>query len=309
MAFDVMQSLFGLTPSAVQQTIRTEEEARARTQANLLQGNPFAAGAYSPLRAGERMLTGTRQIAGQVDPRMQAAQQLQGIVQSVQQRGVDMATPEGLIELANELNKVPDFAGFAIGMRQQAAQMQAKARRAVLEEGKIISETEENIAQADKARREPPPKPEKISREDRWVQLDAKKNSPEGLTTPEKNEYTALSRLLFKPEKGSEESSTATRWNLETVAARQSLAAQGVDWTKPLTGRNAALPGIVDIHQKANRGAWPGTTLPSSQAPAPAPTTPTSKPMSAQDQQALQWANANPNDPRSKEIKRRLGVQ
>lgn len=308
MAFDVMQSLFGLTPTAVQQTLKAESEKRVTDTLNLLGGNPFAVGAAAPLRAGERMLAGTAQLAGQVDPRMQAATQLQGIVQSVQQRGVDMATPEGLIELANELNKVPDFAGFAIGMRQQAAQMQAKARRATLEEGKIISEIEENVAQAEKARREPPPKPEKVDRQDRWVQLDAKKNTPEGLTTPEKNEYNALSRLLFKPEKGSEESSTATRWNLETVAARQSLAAMGVDWTKPLTGRNAALPGIVDIHQKANRGAWPGTTLPSSSVPAPVAPTP-ARQMSAQDQEALRWANANPNDPRATAIKNRLGVK
>ena len=86
-----------------------------------------------------------------------------------------------------------------------------------------------------------------------------------------------------------------------------------VDWTKPLTGRNAALPGIVDIHQKANRGAWPGTTLPSSSIPTPAQAAPAAsaqtKKMSAQDQEALRWANANPTDPRSAEIKRRLGVK
>jgi hypothetical protein len=29
--------------------------------------------------------------------------------------------------------------------------------------------------------------------------------------------------------------------------------------------------------------------------------------MSAQDRQALSWANSNPNDPRAAEIKRRLG--
>jgi hypothetical protein len=33
------------------------------------------------------------------------------------------------------------------------------------------------------------------------------------------------------------------------------------------------------------------------------------KTMSSQDQQALQWANSNPNDPRSKTIKQKLGVQ
>lgn len=156
MAFDVMQSLFGLTPTAVNQALKAEEEARARTQVNLLQGNPFAAGAYGALQSGERMLTGVRNLTGQVDPRLQAAQQLQGIVQGVQQRGVDLATPEGLIELANELNTVPDFTGFAVGMRQQAAQMQAGARKAQLGEAETISKIEKNRAEAMKAMREQP---------------------------------------------------------------------------------------------------------------------------------------------------------
>lgn len=156
MAFDVMQSLFGLTPSAVQQAMRAEEEARARTQVNLLQGNPFAAGAYAPLQAGERMLSGTRQIAGMVDPRMQAAQQLQGIVQSVQQRGVDMATPEGLIELANELNRVPDFAGFAIGMRQQAARMATEQEKAQAEIGLKKAQTEKALREPTEGKVLPP---------------------------------------------------------------------------------------------------------------------------------------------------------
>lgn len=198
MAFDVMQSLFGLTPSAVQQTIRAEEEARARTQANLLQGNPFAAGAYAPLRAGERMLTGTAQLAGQVDPRMQAATQLQGIVQAVQQRGVDMATPEGLIELANELNKFPDFAGFSIGMRQQAAKMQAETRKAQFGEAKIASEIQKNIAQADKA------KAGKMSDQmnARFVDLSIKSRMG-GLDNTEKAELESLKELMtIKSPKG-----------------------------------------------------------------------------------------------------------
>jgi hypothetical protein len=264
-----MQSLFGLTPTAVQQTMRAEEEARARTQAGLLQGNPFAAGAYGALQTGERLLSGTRELAGIVDPRMQAAQRLQGIVQSVQQSGADLATPEGLVQLANELNKVPDFAGFAVGMRQQAAKMSQEGKKAALGEELIMSQIEENKAQAEKARREPTPKPEKIDRQDRWVALDAKKQS-EGLTKAEEAEYKSLSRLLFKPEKGTEDTTTATRWNLETQSAQTTLEAMGVDWTKPLTGRNAALPGIVEVYQKANRGAWPGTTL--RPAPAPQPT-------------------------------------
>lgn len=265
MAFDVMQSLFGLTPTAVGQALKTEEENRALAQARMLQGNPFAAGAYGALRSGERMLTGVQNLTGQVDPRMQAAQRLQGIVQSVQQSGVDMSTPEGLIELANQLNTVPDFAGFAFGIRQQAAKMSQEGRKAALGEELVMSQIEENKAQAEKARREPPPKTERVDRQDRWVTLDAKRQM-EGLSKPEEAEYKSLSRILFPPDKGNEETSTARRWDLETQAAQRSLAAMGVDWTQPLTGRNAALPGIVDVYQKANRGPWTGGAAPASAA-------------------------------------------
>lgn len=148
MAFDVMQSLFGLTPSAVQQTIRAEEEARARTQASLLQGNPFAAGVYPALQAGERLLTGTRELAGIVDPRMKAATDLRSVVQGLQDQGIDMATPEGMIALAGELNKNPDFAGMSVALRQQAAKMQGEME-------KTQAEIDLKKAQTEKALREP----------------------------------------------------------------------------------------------------------------------------------------------------------
>lgn len=148
MAFDVMQSLFGLTPSNVQQMMRAEEEARARTQVNLLQGNPFAAGAYAPLQAGERMLSGTRQLAGMTDPRMQAAQGLQAIIGGLQQQGVDMATPEGMIQLASALNTNPEFAGMSVALRQQASKM-------AMEQEKTQADIELRKAQTAKALREP----------------------------------------------------------------------------------------------------------------------------------------------------------
>lgn len=303
MAFDVMQSLFGLTPTAVGQALKAEEENRALTQARMLQGNPFAAGAYGALQSGERMLTGVRNLTGQVDPRMKIATDLRGVVQGLQNQGIDMATPEGMIQLASELNKNPDFAGMSVALRQQASKMQQEAKKSALSEQLTLSQIEENKAQAKKAAM--PPKPEKVSREDRWTQLETKRLG-EGLTKEEDNEYKALSRLLFKPEKGTEDTATARRWDLETKAAKDTLTAMGVDWSKPLTGRNAALPGIVDVYQKANRGPWGGR-----EAPAPSPrTAPTpAQALSQRDQQALAWANANPNDPRAAEIKRRLGVK
>lgn len=158
MAFDVMQSLFGLTPSSVRQMVGQEEENRARFQANLLQGNPFAAGAYAPLRAGERMLTGTREIAGMTDPRMQLATNIQNITKSLTDQGVDMSTPEGMVALAGELNKNPDLAGIAVALRQEAAKMQAAGQKGALERTKLEAEIELKRAQTEKALREPPAK-------------------------------------------------------------------------------------------------------------------------------------------------------
>lgn len=152
MAFDVMQSLFGLTPSSVQQTMKAEEEARALGQARMLQGNPFAAGVFPAIQAGERLLTGTRELAGVVDLRMKAATDLRATIQGLQDQGIDMATPEGMIQLASELNKNPDFAGMSVALRQQAAKMQG-------EQAKTEAEIELKKAQTTKALREPTTKP------------------------------------------------------------------------------------------------------------------------------------------------------
>lgn len=156
MAFDVMQSLFGLTPSNVQQILKAEEEARARFQTNLLQGNPFAAGAYGALQSGERMLSGVRGLVGQVDPRMKAATQVQGIVGALQQQGVDLATPEGMIELAKELNKNPELGGMAIALRQQAARMTTEQEKAQAEIGLKKAQTEKALREPTEGKVLPP---------------------------------------------------------------------------------------------------------------------------------------------------------
>lgn len=222
MAFDVMQSLFGLTPSNVQQMMRAEEEARARTQVNLLQGNPFAAGAYAPLQAGERMLSGTRQLAGMTDPRMQAAQGLQAIIGGLQQQGVDMATPEGMLELANALNTNPEFAGMSVALRQQAAKM-------AMEQEKTQADIELRKAQTAKALREPtegkvlPPGS---------VMVDAQGNviargeavTPKGEQPSEsKKKYDELVALGVPPERA-----RAIAYRTETTDIRRELADQKV---------------------------------------------------------------------------------
>jgi hypothetical protein len=52
-------------------------------------------------------------------------QALSSVIQQTQQQ-VDLGTPEGLIQLANNLNQLPQFAGMAVAMRQQAADLAQK---------------------------------------------------------------------------------------------------------------------------------------------------------------------------------------
>ncbi len=150
---NVVQSLFGLTPTNVQRQLDAEAERRAMELASLSR-SPVAASEYYGLRSAERFRNAP--LFGQ-NPRVAQAEQVQGVVQSLQQQGVDMATPEGLTQLAGELNKNPEFAGMALALRQEAAKKQAEARKRVLEEGKLISETQKNIAQAEKEGRETGP--------------------------------------------------------------------------------------------------------------------------------------------------------
>ena len=145
---NVVQSLFGLTPTNVQRQLDAEAEKRAMELASLSR-SPVAASEYYGLRGAERFRNAP--LFGQ-NPRVAQAEQLQGVIQSLQQQGVDMATPEGMTQLAGELNKNPEFSGMALALRQQATQMQAAARKTQFEEAKTGSIIAENLAKADQAR-------------------------------------------------------------------------------------------------------------------------------------------------------------
>jgi hypothetical protein len=122
--------------------------------AGALAANPLANAmrpVADPLAAYGGLITGAgaqlQQSIGKAFGQQTPQEQLQSIVQSVQQRA-DLGTPEGLLDLANELNQVPQFSGFALGMRQEAAKM---AR----EQARIEAEVGLKRAQAEKALREP----------------------------------------------------------------------------------------------------------------------------------------------------------
>lgn len=130
-----MQSLFGLSMQPQQ---------------------PVAA---DPLQAFSGLISGTgtslQQNITSAFGQMTPQQALSGIVQRTQQEA-DLGTPEGLIQLANNLNQLPQFSGLALAMRQEAsnlAQQKQKTQAEVFAKGaqaqKDIIETQKTLRQID----------------------------------------------------------------------------------------------------------------------------------------------------------------
>lgn len=89
-------------------------------------------------------------LFGQQPAAVAVKNQLTQIVQQVQASGVDIATPEGQIALAQELSKYPEFIGMATAMRQQAA---TSAQETALKQ----AQTAKALAEAKKASMEQGP--------------------------------------------------------------------------------------------------------------------------------------------------------
>lgn len=80
------------------------------------------------------------------------------------------------------------------------------------------------------------------------------------------------------------------------------------DPTLPADIRKAAGQEILRLF-KARRDQFSAEGMETPGVSSAPVSTPTKRQFSGQDQQALDWANANPNDPRSVKIKQKLGVQ
>ena len=100
----ITQSLFGLPVDPVAAASRPVDPLQAYS--GLISGT------------GASMQQNITQAFGQQTPQ----QAFSSILQQTQQQA-DLGTPEGLIQLANNLNQLPQFAGVAVAMRQQAAQL------------------------------------------------------------------------------------------------------------------------------------------------------------------------------------------
>lgn len=111
---NVMQSLFGL-----------DLEPRQPAVSDPLQAVSGLIG-----RTGESLRQNIAGAFGQQTPR----QALNSIIQRTQVEA-DLGTPEGLVALANNLNQLPQFAGMALAMRQEAAD---RAQAAELTKARIF---------------------------------------------------------------------------------------------------------------------------------------------------------------------------
>jgi hypothetical protein len=130
---NVMQSLFGLN---------LPQQQQAAPSFNPL-GNLSAMGAA----AGASLRQNIAGAFGQQTPQ----QALSSIIQQTQQQ-TDLGTPEGLVELANNLNQFPQFSGIALAMRQEAAKLgqeQTKFSYDIAAKGAQISESAARMAESE----------------------------------------------------------------------------------------------------------------------------------------------------------------
>ena len=128
---NVMQSLFGLN-------MPTQQAAPAFNPL----GNLSAMGA----EAGASLRQNIAGAFGQQTPQ----QALSSIIQQTQQQ-VDLGTPEGLVQLANNLNQFPQFSGIALSMRQEAAKLgqeQTKFSYDIAAKGAQITESGARTAES-----------------------------------------------------------------------------------------------------------------------------------------------------------------
>lgn len=231
------------------------EAARARreTPMQAITGQIQAAGAQLQQSVGG--------MFGQVPAAVAQQDKLRSIVTSVQDTGVDLSTPEGMEALAAELNKSSEFIGIAVSMRQQAQKMREDKEMKGLTKRKIESEIEENIAQAEKAR-----KPAAVD-------TPFGKINPADFTPKSIQAFIKTGNYgdLVPREKTTDgdKFGPAERWNAEIDAATNFLRLNKVDITQPLPASKAALPGYADAYEKANRPRWTGKAQPSAAPTAP----------------------------------------
>ena len=132
---DIVGSLFGVTPQAVQADITAPIFNRAQQFAQL---KPMQQAQYGLYSGGAMLGQGIAGLLGGEDPRLVQARQMQQVKDWIGQSGVDINTPEGLQKAAQYAQSIGATEG-AMFLGQQSQQMQAAASKMQLEQAQAYS--------------------------------------------------------------------------------------------------------------------------------------------------------------------------
>jgi hypothetical protein len=143
----------GLFPSVAGLFATPGAEQQARLQAAAQPTNPLQAVSGNIGFLGERMQQGIGARFGQMPEVDRKRQVFQQLVNNLAQQGVDISTPQGMVQLAQQMSSIPGLEGEALGLRQRAAQMAQQAQMQGLEAEKIRAQTAKATAEAEKAGR------------------------------------------------------------------------------------------------------------------------------------------------------------
>lgn len=235
--------------------------------ARATQQTPMQAMTGTILGASEQLGQSIGTLFGQKPAAVAQQDKLKEVVIRAQASGKDLSTPEGLLALAQELERDPEFVGMALSLRQQAAEMVTKANERALAARKTESEIQENIAQARKYSQEQSP----------FGKINPADFTPASLSKFAKS--GSWSDLVYNEKaRGTEgKFDAAARWNSEIDAATTFLRNNKIDPNKPLPPNQAVLPGFTDAYRKAQRPRWD----PSSPSPGGPALKPTAVPLPA----------------------------
>lgn len=146
MADNIVGSLFGLDPAALQRQQQVADQAQAYRYATL---DPMQQAKYLQATGASGLVRGVGGLLGMEDPELAKASKIKQIAS-----GIDMTTPEGLRELANAIKSfAPQEAMMAAAEADKRGLTQAQTTKAMREQrtptsnlGKLITERDELIA-------------------------------------------------------------------------------------------------------------------------------------------------------------------
>ena len=217
--FDIVGSLFGFSPEAVQQQITAEQQKRAMDIAGGVTGG-LGPAVFQAARAQEAA-RGTPLFEMQQDPRLIKARAMS----NARQAAAPAFQQGGMVGYMNEYANQLEAAGLTAEAAQARAAAAEEQRKAAESASKVFQQQASGTASLVKATAD-----KRVPLADRLVELDTKKATL-GLTPAEENERTALERVV-KLQAPKEPPGTAA---LETEEAKYVGRGAGEQFTKVTT--------------------------------------------------------------------------